>query len=182
MKNPTPLLLLLLLAITRPVAADSLDDKLVTELPRLGHRNWIVIADAAYPLQNSSGIETVVVPTDTKVVLEKVLAALNRTGHVKPVIYTDKELGFVSEKNAPGIGQYREDLDKLLKGRQRESVLHEEMIAKLDKAGSTFKILLIKTPLTIPYTSVFLELECGYWNAQAEKELREVLGQAAKSK
>ena len=26
------------------------------ELPILGHRNWIVIADSAYPAQNSAGI------------------------------------------------------------------------------------------------------------------------------
>jgi hypothetical protein len=32
--------------------------------------------------------------------------------------------------------------------------------------------LIIKTELTIPYTSVFFELECGYWNAEAEERLR----------
>jgi hypothetical protein len=27
--------------------------------------------------------------------------------------------------------------------------------------------------MTIPYTSVFVRLECGYWSADAEKRLRE---------
>src|ERR1039458_10655620 len=30
-------------------------------------------------------------------------------------------------------------------------------------------MLLIKTDMTIPYTSVFFELDCGYWNAEAEQ-------------
>jgi hypothetical protein len=29
-----------------------------------------------------------------------------------------------------------------------------------------------QTNMRIPYTSVFLELECGFWNADAEKQLR----------
>jgi hypothetical protein len=33
-------------------------------------------------------------------------------------------------------------------------------------------VLLIKTSMRIPYTPVLFELECGYWNAQAEKRLR----------
>jgi hypothetical protein len=33
-------------------------------------------------------------------------------------------------------------------------------------------VLVLKTRLTIPYTSVFIRLECGYWSADAEKRLR----------
>ena len=43
------------------------------------------------------------------------------------------------------------------------------------EAGKTFKVLLIKTTLTKPYTSVFFQLECGYWNAEAEKSLRDAM-------
>ena len=39
-------------------------------------------------------------------------------------------------------------------------------------AGKTFHVLLLKTNHTQPYTSVFLQLECGYWSPKAEKELR----------
>ena len=51
----------------------------------------------------------------------------------------------------------------------------DEIIAELDRAGQKFHILLLKTNLTIPYTSVFLQLECGYWNADSEKRLRAAL-------
>jgi hypothetical protein len=51
-------------------------------------------------------------------------------------------------------------------------VPHEELIAKLDEAAKTFRVFVLKTNLTLPYTSVFLELDCGYWDSRAEAELR----------
>lgn len=32
--------------------------------------------------------------------------------------------------------------------------------------------MIIKTDLPLPYTPVFIRLDCGYWSAEAEKELR----------
>ena len=49
---------------------------------------------------------------------------------------------------------------------------HDQIISRLDSVGQMFRVLLIKTNMCIPYTSVFFELECGYWNAEAEKRLR----------
>ena len=143
-----------------------------SRLPGLGHRNWIVVADSAYPLQISAGVETIVVDADQLTVVKEVLRALAKAKHVRPHIYRDAEMDFVSAKNAPGITAYRNSLNGLLKGKPVEKMLHEQIIAKLDDAGKTFKVLLIKTPLTVPYTSVFFQLECGYWSDSAEKEMR----------
>jgi hypothetical protein len=60
----------------------------------------------------------------------------------------------------------------LLTGPEVRALPHEEIIAKLDRAGEFFRVLVVKTNMRIPYTSVFSELDCGYWNAQAEKKLR----------
>jgi hypothetical protein len=103
---------------------------------------------------------------------------LAKTKHVKPIIYTDAELKYVAEKNAPGISAYREALNKVLQSRPVQALPHEQIINRLDEAGKTFKVLLIKTPLALPYTSIFLQLDCGYWNANAEKELREAMKSA----
>jgi hypothetical protein len=73
------------------------------QLPLLGHRNWIVIADSAYPLQSSQGIETVATGADQLVVLKTVLAQLREAKHVRPVIYLDAELPFVAVEDAPVI-------------------------------------------------------------------------------
>jgi D-ribose pyranose/furanose isomerase RbsD len=143
-----------------------------SRLPSLGHRNWIVVADSAYPLQISAGVETIVVSEDQLKVVKEVLRALSKTKHVRPHIYRDAEMDFVDSKYAPGITAYKKSLNGLLKGKAVDKMLHEQIIAKLDEAGKTFKVLLIKTPLTVPYTSVFFQLECGYWSDSAEKQMR----------
>ncbi len=42
----------------------------------------------------------------------------------------------------------------------------------LDEASNLFNIVIIKTDFTIPYTSVFFQLDCKYWNAEAEQAMR----------
>ena len=137
-----------------------------------GHRNWLVIADSAYPAQSSPAIETIIADEEQTRVLERTCAILAQCKHIKPNIYTDKELSFVDEKDAPGIESYRERLGALLTGGEVRVLPHENIIAKLDSAGELFRVLVVKTNMRIPYTSVFFELDCGYWNAQAEKKLR----------
>ncbi len=137
-----------------------------------GHRNWLVIADSAYPAQVSPGIETIVANEEHSCTLSRIFAAIGASITLKPTIYTDEELKFVAEEDAPGVSSFRQELGSLLEGYEVRSLPHEEIIAKLDRAGKMFRVLLIKTNMRIPYTSVFFELQCGYWNAQAEKRLR----------
>lgn len=148
------------------------------QLPLLGHRNWIVIADSAYPWQTSPGIDTVETGADQLEVTKAVLAALGHTTHVRPTIYLDSELPFVPESDAKGVQAYRRDLAKVLGKHKATSLAHEKIIAKLDETGKTFHVLLLKTKLTIPYTSVFIQLDCGYWGDAAEKRLRETMKKA----
>ncbi|MDH4273365.1 MAG: hypothetical protein OEW18_15435 [Candidatus Aminicenantes bacterium] len=149
------------------------EQRLTQELPALGHRNWIVVADSAFPLQISPGIEVVVSGEDHFIVLEKVLKAIDNSRHIQPRVYLDKELSFVTEDLAPGIDACRARLDGLLDGRDVSPVLHEELIARLDQVARTFRILMIKTNLALPYTSVFMELDCGYWTPESEAAMRE---------
>lgn len=148
------------------------EEVLKDRLKLYGHRNWIVVADSAYPSQSSGGIETIVSGKEQTTVLNRVCAILGAANHVQPTIYTDKELEFVVEKDAPGVSSYRKKLGALLAGYDTSTLPHEEIIAKLDRAGEMFQVLLIKTNMRIPYTTVFFELQCGYWNSQAEKRLR----------
>jgi len=149
------------------------EQKLAQELPALGHRNWIVVADSAFPLQISPGIEVVVSGEDHFAVLEKVFKAVDASRHIRPRIYLDKELTYVTEDLAPGIEACRQKLDGMLKGREVVPVLHEELIARLDQVARTFRILMVKTNLALPYTSVFMELDCGYWKPESEAKMRE---------
>lgn len=178
-KRLVTLFTLLVLTVTAARAAEPWQEKIQQQLPLLGHRNWIVVVDSAYPLQTAPGIETVYAAAGQTEVVKEVIAALAKTQHVKPTIYLDAELKFVAENDAPGIDAYRKELKTILEKQPAQELPHERIIAKLDEAGRTFKVLVIKTPLTKPYTSVFFQLECGYWNADAEKRLRDAL-EAAK--
>ncbi len=161
-------------------AASDWRQKVKEALPVYGHRNWIVIADSAYPAQSRAGIETVVSGAEHTAVVQEVLAAVAAAKHVRPIVYTDQELKFVPESDAPGIDAYRQKLDQLLQGRAVSVMEHEKIIAMLDQAAQTFRVLIVKTNLTLPYTSVFLQLDCGYWSADAEQRLRKAMAAPGK--
>jgi hypothetical protein len=101
-----------------------------------------------------------------------VLEAIAGARHVRPVVHLDSELARVPEADAPGITACREALAAVLGGLTAVSLPHEEILARLDEAGRVFRILLLKTTLALPYTSVFVRLDCGYWSAEAEATLR----------
>lgn len=147
-------------------------------LPLFGHRNWIVVADAAYPAQSRPGIETIASGQSQQTTVECVLALLHHCQHIRPVVHVDSELKCVSETDAPGVESYRTWLHSFLNGMPVHSDLHDEIISKLDRAAEMFSILIVKSTMTIPYTSVFFELECGYWNAASEARLRSSISTA----
>ena len=149
--------------------------QLTTLLPLYGHRNWIVVADSAYPAQSKPGIETVVSGAGQLEVTRKVLDAINASSHVRANVYLDRELEFVAEADAPGVTRYRDQLNDLLKDANKIPMLHEQIIAKLDQVSQIFRVLIIKTELTIPYTTVFFELGCAYWPADSEERMRKAM-------
>src|ERR1700691_661707 len=106
--------------------------RLAQILPLMGHRNWIMIVDSAYPLQSSSGVETLETNTDQIEVIHKVLSAIDSSIHVRPVVYMDAELPFLKEKDAPGVTAYRERVKAALGDRKITSLPHEQIIAKVD--------------------------------------------------
>jgi D-ribose pyranose/furanose isomerase RbsD len=148
-------------------------------LPLFGHRNWIVVADAAYPAQSKPGIETIVSGDDQLVVVQHVLDAIAACEHIRANVFADKELAYVAESDAAGVVDYCHELEAMLDGAGVRYIPHEEIIHKLDRSAQVFRILLIKTEMTIPYTSVFFELDCGYWSAEAEQRLRQAMSAAA---
>lgn len=177
---------LLLLAATAVYAAPPGEQtrwkaKLATEMPLLGHRNWILIVDSAYPLQSSSGVETVDTNAPMTDVLPYVLKTINSSIHVRPDVYMDAELPFVPNQDAPGASEYREEIGRILRGYPIQSVLHDKIIGDIGRTGAQFHVLVLKTNLTIPYTSVFIQLNCKYWGNDAEKRMREKMSAAGRS-
>jgi RbsD / FucU transport protein family len=149
--------------------------QLTALLPLYGHRNWIVVADSAYPAQSKPGIETIVSGSGQLEVARKVLDVISASKHVRANVYLDRELEHVPDADAPGVSHYRDQLAALLGKADATRLLHEEIIARLDQSAQVFRVLIIKTEMTIPYTSVFFELKCGYWSDDAEQRMRKAM-------
>jgi hypothetical protein len=152
--------------------------KLRQELPLLGHRNWILIVDSAYPLQTAEGVETLETGATQLAVTKAVLTELGRVQHVRPVVFLDKELDYVSQRDYATVTAYRDGLKQALKPLPVQSLLHEEILHKLSDEAKTYKVLVLKTTMTMPYTSVFLQLDCKYLSAEGEQRIRAAMKSA----
>lgn len=143
---------------------------LAEKMPLLGHRNWIVITDMAYPLQSGNGITTLFADEPYTEVLRKVKDQIDAAPHVFAHVYHDRELDFISEDDMPGVDALRKEMASIC-GSEAQSIAHEELLERMDAAGRLYNIVIIKTPLTMAYTTTFFELDCAYWNGQKQENL-----------
>jgi D-ribose pyranose/furanose isomerase RbsD len=149
-------------------------------LPLYGHRNWIVVSDAAFPVYSQSGIETIVANQDLPSVLNYVAKAISSSKHVRAATFVDQELEFVPEEDYPGVTHLREEINRTFGKSSPSSIPHAAALFKIDEAGKTFRVLFIKTNTTIPYTSVFMRLDCGYMTDEIERKIRDAIAAANK--
>ncbi|QIH32658.1 RbsD/FucU domain-containing protein [Sphingobacterium sp. DR205] len=149
------------------------EEVLSQKMPLLGHRNWILIVDKAYPAPAGANILVLNSEKQMSEVLDRILQQLSLQKHVRPVFYLDKEIEYLDDALAPGLKEYKTSLTKLLPHIKKQSLLHEDVFGKMDKAADLFQVIVVKTESLIPYSSVFIELDCKYWDADREKILRE---------
>lgn len=145
--------------------------ELEEKLPLLGHRNWILVVDKAFPLQTGEGIEVVYTHQKLLPVLSHVLSEIEAANHVQPDIYTDKELQYLNNELVEGIETYKDSLNQILPGDPR-SMLHDSVFTKIKDDSQLFHTLVLKTDQTMAYSSVFIQLGCEYWPAEKENSLR----------
>ena len=145
-------------------------------LPLLGHRNWILVVDSAYPLQTAPGMEVVETHTGLLPTLTEALAQIGESRHVRANVFEDAELKDIPDSDAPGIAGFRNNVQTVLRGAKLANaptaLPHLTLIGKVADASKDFRILVLKSDEALPYTSVFLQLDCKYWSDQAEKRLR----------
>jgi D-ribose pyranose/furanose isomerase RbsD len=144
-----------------------------TQVAQLGYRNWIVIAEASFPAHNRAGLRQVAATEETPEVLDYVLNALERTENVRPNIYLTRELRSVENDFAPGIEDFRKRVWASLHGHEPTEIDQQSLLVLMEDANKSFDVLVIRTPTALPYSSIFLELKPGYWDADSEARLRE---------
>ncbi len=167
-----------LLDAAPPEETASWQNKVEQAIPLLGHRNWILIVDSAYPLQSSPGVETIQTNAPLITVLRYVLTAIDNSDHLRPEIFMDAELPWVAEEDAPGVSQYRANMADMLHAFNVQSLPHGQLIDNVDKDSKTFHVLVLKTNMTLPYSSVFIHLKAKYWSDEAEARARAKMGSA----
>ena len=124
--------------LSAPITASAQQDwktRVAQTMPLMGHRNWVLIVDSAYPLQSSPGVETVETSANQLDVLRYMLSSINNSIHVRPLIYMDKELPFVGDDDAPGASAYREQVQKMVADYTIESMPHERVISQIDETS-----------------------------------------------
>ena len=140
---------------------------------QLGYRNWIVISEASLPAQNRPGIRQVTANVDIPEVLTYVIETLEQTQHVSPQFYLTRELRSLDTALTPGIDEHRKKLKVALRSHDSIELEQQSLLTLLEDASTSFDVLVIRTPTALPYTSVFIELQPGYWDAESEARLRE---------
>lgn len=148
-------------------------ERLREMLPVMGHRNWIIVGDAAMP--SMVGVETLATGEPLTTVLDEVLRQIAECGHVKALCRLDAELDHLDDFATPGVGEFRAEIVRRLAGLQAVAVDHADLLEEVSEAAKTYAVAMFKTESRIPYTSVFIELGCGYWSEQQEAAFREDL-------
>ncbi len=149
-------------------------------ITKLGYGNWIIVADAAYPQIHNASTQTIHAPAGSPDVVDLIINCMETTQHVRPTFYLPRELRALQPRQAPGIDEHRSALAHALHGYQPLE-LNEHMLNSLvTEANKTFSALIIKTQTTLPYSSVFIDLDSGYWDQQHEQDLRSSMQQPAR--
>lgn len=143
------------------------------QVAQLGYRNWVVIAEASFPAHSRTGVRQVTAPVEVPEALDYVLQSLERTENVRPQVYLTRELRAVENDFAPGIDALRSRIQGALHGHETTELDQQSLLTLLEDANRSFDVLVIRTQTALPYSSVFLELRPGYWDAESESRLRE---------
>jgi hypothetical protein len=100
---------------------------------------------------------------------------LEQTEHVRPKVFLTRELRAVENDMAPGVDELREQLAVALHGHETIELEQDSLMTLVQDARKSFDVLVIRTNTALPYASIFIELEPGYWDGESEQMLREKL-------
>ena len=157
---------------TRLEVIDQTRAAIAPQLLQLGARNWVVIADPTYPIPAGAGAYTMAVQSGAADTFREVLDLLETQASLTPRIWVCNEMEVLTDSLAPGITQYKHEIDPLLSGRFCYRLDEKIISAQLADASQKYRILYIKTRTQLPYSTIAIELDSGYWDPDAEAEVR----------
>lgn len=144
----------------------------------MGVGNWVIISESSFPAHSGRGVRTVSVDAEIPEVVDFLVDYFDHSQNVTPVFNTARELPFVGNDRAPGIDEYRKLLKKSLHGHTVREMDHDSLALLAQRNSGKFAVLVIKTNTALPYSSVFIELDTGYWDRDSEDSLRDIMRQS----
>lgn len=102
----------------------------------------------------------------------EVLDILELQASLTPRIWVNNEMDVVTEDMAPGIKEFRKEVNSLLSGRFCYRLDERIISMQLAEAAKDFRVLFIKTGTRLPYSTIAIELDSGYWSSDSEAEIR----------
>ena len=105
------------------------------ELPLLGHRNWILVVDKAFPALNSPGMEVIYAADNLLNVLKYTLNKIDSSSHVRPIIYIDKEMQFMTPQLEKGVNAFRDSLKNIVDNQPLHPELHDSVFTNIQKTS-----------------------------------------------
>ncbi|MBE6419534.1 MAG: hypothetical protein E7031_05320 [Akkermansiaceae bacterium] len=157
---------------TRIEMIDQTRAAIAPQLLQLGARNWVVIADPTYPIPAGAGAYTMAVPSGSADTFREVLDLLELQAALTPRIWVCNEMNALTESLAPGITEYNREIEALLSGRFCYRLDERIISMQLADASQKYRILYIKTKTQLPYSTIAIELDSGYWDPDSEAEIR----------
>lgn len=143
------------------------------EVEALGIQNWIIVAESSFPVVSRSGVRTLVVDGKIPEIVDFIVNHLEKSEKVTPSFNTARELTFISDEQAPGIDHLRNELKEALHGHRVRQMENRSLTLLAHSDASRYAILVLKSKTTLPYSSVFIELDSGYWDRESEDRLRQ---------
>lgn len=148
-------------------------DPVNQQVNQLGYGNWIVVAEASFPAHSRIGARQVISDAEVPEVIDYVLKSLEQNQYLRPELYVTREMRSLENDFAPGIDYTRERIRESLHGHETTEIDQQSIITLLESANKSYDVLVIRTTTALPYTSVFIDLQPGYWDAQSEDRLRQ---------
>ena len=148
------------------------------EVVALGSRNWVIVAESSFPVISRRGTRTVMVDGEIPEVVEYIVNLLEQSENVRPRFSVARELPFLVNDVSPGIDQYRERLNTALHGHPVNQMDNRALTLLAQSDADKYAVLVFKTKTALPYSNVFIELDSGFWDREAEAKLRSDMSSA----
>ena len=152
-------------------------ESLQSAVADLGAKNWIVVTEKAFPIPEAEGVQVVHADAELPEALLEVFDSIESEGHIWPRIYNLREFKHLEEDYAPGVGKLRTQKEQVFAGRKMQEITARTANLIFLAAVKKYRVLIVKTESAYPYSSVYMELDSGYWNGVSEDALRAAMGE-----